>query len=263
MRAAISLCVSPSKYASSTRRAARPAVFRARPSRAPAIASAPPRFRNSPAARRNFRRVRRRPPRRIVPPQPGNRAIARDHQQPAGQRAARRVESRGHAPELEENILQDFLGGLGVAQNPVEDGGEHPGVAVVERGERRFVPLRDSSMSAASEARSSAPICELTRLEAPFSKVRGGRGFRIGARGVRNFFFFFFFFFFKKKKKKIFVAVPRYADAAANRGPTLGLAARSTWLFGDGGTDNPVCVPSNLAFRYHREDCVKPIFSSL
>ena len=47
----------------------------------------------------------------------------------------------GAAPELVENILQNFLGRLRIAKDAVQDGREHPGVAVVERRQCRFVPL--------------------------------------------------------------------------------------------------------------------------
>ena len=76
------------------------------------------------------------PPGGIVAPQTGDGAIAGNHQQPAGKRAARRIELRGVAPQLVENVLQNFLGSLRVAQNPVQDGREHAGVTVVERGKR-------------------------------------------------------------------------------------------------------------------------------
>ena len=126
VRSAISLCVSPSKYASSM--AARCSFGR--------FSSAPFTRPSNCCLRHRAFEIQREDDGvfgelvaargcGIVPPQPRDRAIARDHQQPAGQRAARSVELRRRAPELEEDILQDFLGCLRVAQNPNQDGREH------------------------------------------------------------------------------------------------------------------------------------------
>ena len=68
------------------------------------------------------------------------RAMTRSH---PGNEPRAGIESRGAAPELIENILQDFLRRLRVAKNAVQDGREHPGVAVVEGRQCRFVSLRD------------------------------------------------------------------------------------------------------------------------
>ncbi len=51
---------------------------------------------------------------------------------------------RSRPPELIENVLKNFLGRLRIAENPVEDGRKEPGIAVIERLQRCFVPLNHS-----------------------------------------------------------------------------------------------------------------------
>ncbi len=81
---------------------------------------------------------------RIAAAQARDGAIARGDYEPSGDRAARWIKLRGVAPDLEEDILQNFFGGLGVAKNAIQNSAEQAGIAIVECGESGLVAGYDA-----------------------------------------------------------------------------------------------------------------------
>ena len=68
----------------------------------------------------------------VVLPQARDGAITGNNHQPSGQGTSRNVKALGVAPELVENILQDLLGSLSIAKNPVQYRREHARIAIVQ-----------------------------------------------------------------------------------------------------------------------------------
>ena len=81
---------------------------------------------------------------RIAAAQARDGAIARGNHEPSGNRAARWIKLRGVAPDLEEDILKNFFGGLCVAKNAIQNSAEQAGITIVEGGESGLVASYDA-----------------------------------------------------------------------------------------------------------------------
>src|SRR4030095_6335295 len=81
--------------------------------------------------------------RRFERAQPIDAATAHAHQQPAAQRAARRLEVARLVPRLDEDVVHQILGVGAIAQHAVRDAEHGARVAVVEGREARVLAEAD------------------------------------------------------------------------------------------------------------------------